>query len=80
MKDGKVAHQGTFEDIEEEQPDVYSGFKKAMQMVTESETETEAEQEQHVRQERMLLQRQVSKQLLEEEGRKRAVTLLESGK
>ncbi|XP_072026143.1 ATP-binding cassette sub-family C member 9-like [Amphiura filiformis] len=68
MKDGKIAHRGTFEDIEEEQPDVYSGFKKAMQMVTESETETEAEAE-HVRQERMLLKRQVSKQLMEEQGR-----------
>ena len=78
MKDGRIAHQGTFADIEDAKPDVYTGFQRALQMVTESETETENEGE-ALKLEQRLLKRQVSKQKWEEEGRKRAHTLLESG-
>ena len=41
MKDGKVAHQGTLQDIVDEVPDLYSEYQQAVKTATESETETE---------------------------------------
>ena len=41
MKDGKIAHQGTLQDIIDELPEVYSEYQQAVKTATESETETE---------------------------------------
>ncbi|XP_022105345.1 ATP-binding cassette sub-family C member 9-like [Acanthaster planci] len=41
MKDGKVAHQGTLQDIIDEAPELYSEYQRAVKTATESETETE---------------------------------------
>ncbi|XP_072037224.1 ATP-binding cassette sub-family C member 9-like isoform X2 [Amphiura filiformis] len=69
MKNGKIAHEGTFDDIQETEPELYSGFKQALAAVTESDTDTEREAEMETKRERMALQRQISKQKIEEEGR-----------
>ena len=75
MKDGKVAHQGTFDDIQEEEPEIYSGFQKALSAATDTETDTDVELE--INRERMALQRQISKRVIEEESRHRTTTALD---
>ena len=64
MKDCKIAHRGTFDDIQKVEPDLYSGYQQAVAEVTESDTDAEAELE--IKREQMALQRQISKQLIEE--------------
>ena len=64
MKDCKIAHRGTFDDIQEVEPDVYSGYQKALAEVTESDTDAEVELE--IKREQLALQRQISKQRIEE--------------
>ncbi len=76
MKNGKIAHKGTFDDIQGVEPELYSGYKQALAAVTESDTDTEVELE--TKRERMALQRQISKQMIEEEGRlKRQESVIE---
>ena len=41
MKDGKIAHQGTLQDIIDEAPELYSEYQQAVKAATESETERE---------------------------------------
>ena len=41
MKKGKVANQGTFQDIIDETPALYSEYQQAVKTATETETETE---------------------------------------
>ena len=41
MKDGRVANQGTFQDIIEDAPELYSEYQQAVKTATETETETE---------------------------------------
>ena len=75
MKDCKIAHRGTFDDIQEVEPDLYSGYQQALAEVTESDTDAEAELE--IKREQMALQRQISKQLIEEESLRRTVSFEE---
>ncbi|XP_038067188.1 ATP-binding cassette sub-family C member 9-like [Patiria miniata] len=41
MKDGKIAYQGTLQDIIDEAPELYSEYQQAVKTATESETEAD---------------------------------------
>ena len=41
MKDGKVANQGTFQDIVDKAPELYTEYQQAVKTATETETEAE---------------------------------------
>ena len=66
MKDGRIAAQGTLDDIISADPDMYSEYNQAVQMATESEAEGELSgyESEATREERLRLQRQVKSKTL----------------
>ena len=66
MKDGRIAAQGSLDDIIAADPDMYSEFDKAVKLATESENEAEQSgyESEGTRQERLRLQKIVKKAVL----------------
>ncbi|XP_038066901.1 ATP-binding cassette sub-family C member 9-like [Patiria miniata] len=66
MKDGRIAAQGTLDDIIAADPDMYSEYNQAVQQATESEAEAELSgyESEATREERLRLQRQVKSKTL----------------
>ena len=70
MKDGKISRQGTRQEIARLDPALYCRWKRAVHLVSESETESEVESE-TMREERQNLLKQVTKYQMEEEDRRK---------
>ncbi|XP_038053890.1 ATP-binding cassette sub-family C member 9-like isoform X2 [Patiria miniata] len=68
MKDGKISRQGTRQEIARLDPELYCRWKRAVHLVSESETESEVESE-TMREERQYLLKQVSMQQMEGEDK-----------
>ncbi|XP_071784244.1 ATP-binding cassette sub-family C member 9-like [Asterias amurensis] len=73
MKDGKISRQGTRQEIARLDPALYCRWKRAVHLVSESETESEVESE-TMREERQNLLKQVTKYQMEEEDRRKTGT------
>ena len=63
MKDGRVAHQGTLDDIIEESPDLYSEYQRAVKF-----SESESESQESMRgmsdnEKERIIKRQISREL-----------------
>ncbi|XP_071784198.1 ATP-binding cassette sub-family C member 9-like isoform X1 [Asterias amurensis] len=76
MKDGRIAAQGTLDDVIAADPDMYSEYNKAIELASESEAELEQSgyESESVKEERAQLQQQVktailTKQISKEPGR-----------
>ncbi|XP_022081586.1 ATP-binding cassette sub-family C member 9-like [Acanthaster planci] len=67
MKDGRIAAQGTLDDIITADPDMYSEYNQAVRAATESEAEGELSgyESEATREERLRLQRQVKSKTLQ---------------
>ncbi|XP_022081039.1 ATP-binding cassette sub-family C member 8-like isoform X2 [Acanthaster planci] len=70
MKDGKISRQGSRQEIARLDPELYCRWKRAVHLVSESETESEVESE-TMREERQNLLKQVSMQMMEGEDRRK---------
>ena len=66
MKDGRIAAQGTLDDIIAADPDMYSEYNKAIELASESEAELEQSgyKSESVKEERAQLQQQVKTAIL----------------
>ena len=66
MKDGRIAAQGTLDDIIAADPDMYSEYNKAVELASESEAELEQSgyESESVKEERLRLQQQVKTAIL----------------
>ena len=64
MKDGKIQHQGTMEQIQERDPELYNQWQDALQQASESEAalEDSGAETDTVKEERAQLKRQISRQ------------------
>ncbi len=58
MKDGRILHQGTLEEIRDENPELVANWRATMRELTESESELSAAED--VEEERAKLVRQIS--------------------
>ncbi|XP_033648066.1 ATP-binding cassette sub-family C member 9-like [Asterias rubens] len=72
MKDGRIAAQGTLDDIIAADPDMYSEYNKAVELASESEAELEQSgyESESVKEERLRLQQQVKTAILKKDGDK----------
>ena len=72
MKDGKIQHQGTVEEIQERDPELYSTWQDVIQKASESEAaDSESGNETDtIEEEREKLKRQISRQMTVEETSK----------
>ena len=69
MKEGRIAHQGTLQDIVDETPDLYNEYQQAVKTATESETELEETLRGLSEDEReMVFRKQISRELSRESG------------
>ncbi|XP_033647299.1 ATP-binding cassette sub-family C member 9-like [Asterias rubens] len=67
MKEGRIAHQGTLQDIVDETPDLYNEYQQAVKTATESETELEETRRGLSEDEReMVFRKQISRELSRE--------------
>ncbi|XP_038067451.1 ATP-binding cassette sub-family C member 9-like [Patiria miniata] len=81
MKDGHILHQGTVEDIQEENRELVASWRATMKMLAESESELSgSETGVDVTEERAKLVRQVSKQLQEAKRMEEEVQASTSGR
>ena len=64
MKDGKIKEQGTFQDIQERNPELYNQWQDAVRKASESESTiaSSGDESDDIREEREELKRQVAKQ------------------
>ena len=70
MKDGKIQHQGTVEEIQERDPELYNTWQDSIQHASESEeAASESGEETDVQEERAKLKRQISRQLTVDENK-----------
>ena len=61
MREGRIAHEGTLEEIAAAEPDLYSGYERAVQEMTDLESDAETDAESRKR-EMMQIRRQISRQ------------------
>ena len=66
MKDGRIAAQGTLDDVIAADPDMYSEYNKAIELASESEAELEQSgyESESVKEERLRLKQQVKTAIL----------------
>ena len=64
MKDGRILHQGTLEDIQDQNPELVANWRATIKTIVDSESEM-SDAAVDVTEERAKLARQVSKQLEE---------------
>ena len=70
MKDGKIQHQGTVEEIQEKDPELYNTWQDAIQHASEEEeAATSSGEETDVQEEREKLKRQISRQITFDENK-----------
>ena len=80
MKDGKIAHQGTLQDIIDELPEVYSEYQQAVKTASESETEMEEDMHSPLSEDerKEKLRRQISREMSQESREKVLVKIWET--
>ncbi|XP_038050114.1 ATP-binding cassette sub-family C member 9-like [Patiria miniata] len=61
MRDGRIAQEGTLQDLVAAEPDLYSGYQKAVKEVTDLESDAKADEESR-EQEMMKIRKQISGQ------------------
>ncbi|XP_038050112.1 ATP-binding cassette sub-family C member 9-like isoform X2 [Patiria miniata] len=61
MRDGRIAQEGTLQDLAAAEPDLYSGYEKAVKGMTDLESEAETDGESRI-QEMMKIRKQISGQ------------------